>query len=109
MAKTVHTFKVKTLTNRIAFEAYLKTLPSISAISRNYYLDSLETKEFGNLLASHGLSRDVYQCDDILGLFSIYEELQQHATPLSQAALRFRKASSRCIVKRGSMEKSSKS
>ena len=86
MAKS-HTFKVKTLTNRIAFEAYLKRKPKPNIIkSCNTYLDSLEPKNIGALLSSHGLSRNIYQCDDIEKQLSVYEELKQNTTALALTA-----------------------
>ena len=98
MAKIVHTFKIKTLTNRVAFENCLKLKHGIKGY--NGFLNSLETKEFQDLLYSHGLNKDVYQCDDIQRLFSVYEELQQHVTPLSQAALVYGNAASRPSLER---------
>lgn len=82
-----HTFKVKILTNRIAFEAFLKQKPKPNIIkSCKTYLDSLESKCMGALLKSHGLSTDIYQCNDLEKLLSVYEELKQNTTKLAQAA-----------------------
>lgn len=82
-----HTFKIKTLTNRITFEAYLKQTPKPGIIkSCKTYLDSLEPNNIGALLSSHGLSTNIYQCDDIEMLLSVYEELKQDAKALAQAA-----------------------
>ena len=92
-----HTFNVLTLTNRGAFDDYLIHL---GIGGHNGYINSLETNEFCNLLASHGLSRDVYQCYNIQALFSVYDELQQHVTKLSQAALRYGGAASRPALER---------
>ena len=93
-----NTFKVKTLTNRGAFGNCLKLKHGIKG--HNGFLNSLETKEFGDLLASHGLSRNVYQCDDIQALFSVYDELKQHDTELSRAALKYGNSASRPSLER---------
>ena len=92
------TFNVRTLTNRIDFGNYLNHQCGI--IGFNSFLNSLETIEFGDLLVSHGLYRDAYQCDDIRELFSVYEELKIHVTPLSIAALRYGHAASRPSLER---------
>lgn len=93
-----HTFRVKTLTNRVDFGNCLRLQHGIRGF--NGFLNSLETQEFGDLLESHGLKRDIYQCDDIQGLFSVYEELKQHVTPLSKAALKYGNAASRPSLER---------
>lgn len=85
-----HTFKVKTLTNRIAFEAFLKKTPKPNIIkSCKTYLDSLEPKIIGALLSSHDLSTNIYLCNDIEKLLLVYEELKQDTTSLAQAANQF--------------------
>ena len=93
-----HTFKLKTLTNRVAFEAYLKQTPKPNIKSIDTYLDSLEPKNIGALLSSHGLSTDIYQCDDIEKLFLVYEELKKNTSTLAQGANKLGNTSARSAL-----------
>lgn len=81
-----HTFKVKTLTDRKAFENYLRQTPTPNIKAFVSFLNSLETNEFVSLLSSHKLRKNIYKCDDIEELLLVYEELKQNTMQLAQDA-----------------------
>ena len=95
-----HTFKLKTLTKPGAFKVYLGQTPkpNINRDSIGTYLGSLEPKNIGALLSSHGLSTDIYQCDDIEKLFLVYEELKKNTSTLAQGANKLGNTSARSAL-----------
>ncbi|MCR5036152.1 MAG: hypothetical protein K6A73_02385 [Bacteroidales bacterium] len=78
---------VTTFINKTGYEAFLNSCPAINNGISTYLL-SVEKNAFNDLLAHHGLPRNIYRCNDITKLVNVFDELVNNSTSsLASAAL----------------------